>query len=809
VNDVSTESSTTADELATATLTIDGQNCVARWDASAERIFGLTSENALGRPLSAFFPKLDLHHRQPAAPDGEPVVAVETAAVPASGIQTPATVVICPSATSDSSHVTVIFRNYNDRTVTASRRLAAIVESSEDAIVSKDLNGIVRTWNRAAERIFGYTADEMIGTSIRRIIPADRQNEEDITLETIRQGGKLDHFETLRQRKTGELIPISLTISPIRSDNGEIIGVSKIARDISLLKMAERERLRLLEESVMIAETLSQVGAAVASDLDRASMVQAVTDAATDLTGADFGAFFYNVVNEAGESYMLYTIAGVPREAFSKFPMPRNTALFDPTFKGHGVVRSPDITKDPRYGQNPPHHGMPRGHLPVRSYLAVPVKSRRGGVLGGLFFGHAEVDRFTSQHERLAVGVASWASVALENARLYESVQEAGRLKDEFLASLSHELRTPLNAILGYARLVRSGVIGPDRLQKAVETIERNAGALPQIVEDVLDVSRIIAGKLRLNVQAVDFPDVVKSAIDAVIPAADAKGVRIEVVVDPHATPISGDPDRLQQVFWNLLSNAVKFTSRGGKVQVRLQRINSHLEVTVSDTGIGIARDLLPHVFDRFRQGDAGTTRERGGLGLGLAIAKQLVEMHGGTITAESAGENAGATFRVKLPVMIVHPTAETEPRVHPRATRVVSDVQGAELAGVRVLAVDDEKDALALVADVLHAAGAKVVTANSAAHALEALGVDVPEVIIADLGMPVMDGFTLIGRIREHADPRVRRLPAAALTAYARSDDRMKALRAGFNIHLAKPIEPAELIATIASLVWRSNRGD
>ena len=372
------------------------------------------------------------------------------------------------------------------------------------------------------------------------------------------------------------------------------------------------ERIRLLEETVAITETLNDVGATVASDLDRSSMAQAVTDAATELTAAEFGAFFYNVLNDAGESDMLYTISGVPREAFSMFPMPRNTEVFEPTFKGNEVVRSADITKDPRHGHNPPYQGMPRGHLPVRSYLAVPVKTRIGDVAGGLFFGHSESDRFTSQHERLAVGIASWASVALENAKLYQDAQEASRLKDDFLASLSHELRTPLNAILGYARIVRSGIIGPDRREKAIETIERNANALAQIVEDVLDVSRIISGKLRLNVQAVDLPDVVHAAVDAVTLAADAKGIRIEMVLDPQASPISGDPDRLQQVLWNVLSNAVKFTKRGGKVQVRLECVNSHLEVTVSDTGAGISREFLPHIFERFRQAESGTTRESG-----------------------------------------------------------------------------------------------------------------------------------------------------------------------------------------------------
>jgi CheY-like chemotaxis protein len=394
--------------------------------------------------------------------------------------------------------------------------------------------------------------------------------------------------------------------------------------------------------------------------------------------------------------------------------------------------------------------------------------------------------------------------VALENATLYASVQHASRLKDEFLASLSHELRTPLNAILGYARMLRSGIIGPDKKEKAVDTIERNATSLTQIVEDVLDVSRIVSGKIRLNVQPVDFPAIVHNAIDAIAPAADAKGVRIEAVIDPEAAPISGDPERLQQILWNLLSNAVKFTKRGGKTQVRLERVNSHIELTVSDTGIGIAPEFLPYVFERFRQADAGSTRERGGLGLGLSIARQLTEMHGGTIDVASAGLGHGTTFRVNIPLMAVQAMNEQVPRVHPRSPSSAATIGPTHLLGVHVLAVDDEADALTLVSEVLEAAGARVTMAHSAEDALGKIGSAGPDVVVADLGMPQIDGFGFIDRLRRHDNPRIREVPAAALTAYARSEDRMKALQAGFQIHLAKPIDPAELVTTIASLAKR-----
>ncbi len=688
--------------------------------------------------------------------------------------------------------------------LSAKAYLAAIVDSAEDAIISKDLAGVIQSCNASAERMFGYTSAELIGRPVRMLIPPERQSEEDDILARLRIGERVEHFETVRMTKDGRRLDVALTISPVRNESGTIVGASKIVRDVTALKQIEAERIRLLKETASVTETLNNVGAIVASDLDRTKVVQAVTDAATELTTAEFGAFFYNLVNQDGESYTLYTISGVPREAFSKFPMPRNTQVFEPTFKGTGVVRSDDITKDPRYGHNAPHHGMPAGHLPVRSYLAVPVTGRSGDVIGGLFFGHSSVGHFSERHERLAAGVASWASVALENARMYASVQEASRIKDDFLASLSHELRTPLNAIVGYAHMLRSGLVPPDRRERAIETIERNATSLTQIVDDVLDISRIVASKIRLNVQPVDLPRIVRNAIDVVTPAADAKGVRIETVLDPHAAPISGDPERLQQVLWNLLSNAVKFTSRGGRVQVRLERIDSHVEVVISDTGIGISPEFLPHVFERFRQADSGIARERGGLGLGLAIARQLTELHGGTIDVSSGGVNQGATFRVKLPVMIVHPVRDSDQRVHPRAAAGPRAGALPSLRNVRVLAVDDDADALGLVSEVLVAAGALVSTASSAEEALRSLEAQVPDVVVADLGMPHVDGFQFIQRVRQHQSPLIREVPAAALTAYARSEDRMQALRAGFQIHLAKPIDPAELVTTIASLARR-----
>src|SRR5688572_19282326 len=795
-----------------AIVSKDLNGIITSWNAAAERMFGYVADEAIGQSIRMIIPadrqsEEDMVLSRIRA--GQSVAHFETIRRRKDGTLISISLTVSPIH-DDAGRVigaSKIARDISGRASAAVtvNRLAAIVESSDDAIVSKDLNGIIKSWNRSAERMFGFTAAEAIGRSIRMLIPDELQSEEDVVLAKIRAGERIDHYETVRQRKDGTRLAVSLTVSPVRDDHGSIIGASKIARDIT-------ERTRLLaaaQEHAGNTEKLNEVGAVVASTLDREVIVQKVTDIARELTRAEFGAFFYNVTDpDSGDAFMLYTLSGAPREAFAQFPHPRATALFGPTFHGEGPVRLADVTQDPRYGRNAPYHGMPPGHLPVRSYLAVPVKGLAGNVLGGLFFGHSQVGVFTEQHERLAAGVASWASVALENARLYADAQTANRMKDEFLAVLSHELRTPLNAILGYARLLRSGILPPDKAARGLETLERNAGWLTQIVEDVLDVSRIVSGRIRLDVQPVELPIIIDNAVATIQPAADAKRVRVQTLVDPRVGPVSGDPNRLQQVVWNLVSNAVKFTPKSGRVQLRLERVNSHVEIVVSDTGIGIRPDFLPYVFEPLRQAEAGTMRKTGGLGLGLAIVRHIVEMHGGTVDAASEGEGKGATFRVRLPLMIVHPETLRMPREHPRTERREPLSALGDLQGVRVLAVDDEEDALTLLRVVLETAGANVTTVASPLRAVERIAEARPHVLVLDLGMPEMDGFDLIKQIRASDDPAVRHVPAAALTAFARSEDRTKALRSGFQLHLAKPVDPAELVASVATLAKRVNSG-
>ena len=395
----------------------------------------------------------------------------------------------------------------------------------------------------------------------------------------------------------------------------------------------------------------------------------------------------------------------------------------------------------------------------------------------------------------------------VRQARL--QAEQANRLKDEFLATLSHELRTPLNAILGWSKVLQSHNLDESEREKALSTIERSARSQNQLIEDILDVSRIITGKLRLDVRAVDLSSVITAAIDVARPAAEAKNIRLQVLLDPQAGPISGDPDRLQQVVWNLLSNAVKFTTKGGRIQVRLERVNSHVEIVISDTGKGIEPEFLPHVFDRFRQSDGSMTRRHGGLGLGLAIVRQIVELHGGTVSVMSDGEEKGATFTISLPLLPVRRDVPSDvPRVHPTAQSAVGAKAEIdcppELTGLRVLLVDDEADSRDLLSLVLDSCGAEVVTANSAAEAFAAIGAEKFDILISDIGMPDEDGFSLIKRIRGLPDEQGGSVPAIALTAYARSEDRVRAIRSGFQMHVAKPVEPAELVAVAANLAGR-----
>ncbi|MDB4971710.1 MAG: histidine kinase [Myxococcaceae bacterium] len=414
----------------------------------------------------------------------------------------------------------------------------------------------------------------------------------------------------------------------------------------------------------------------------------------------------------------------------------------------------------------------------------------------------AEIALRESERERAAL-------LDSERAARIEA-ERASRMKDEFLATLSHELRTPLNAILGWAHIIQRGKSGRDDIAKGLAVIERNARAQAQIIEDLLDMSGIISGKIRLDVQRIDLANVVQSALETARPAADGKGIALSAVLDPlHGVVVTGDANRLHQVLWNLLSNAIKFTPRGGRIQVLLERVHSHLELSVIDNGQGIAPEFLSYVFDRFRQADATTTRQHGGLGLGLAIVKQLVELHGGTVSVRSRGVGFGSTFVVLLPITAVHPSVEELDKRHPSAPPSEAGAallasSHVELAGLSILVVDDEPDARALVQRVLEDNGGSVAIVGSAQEALALLAQRRFDLLVSDIGMPNQDGYALIREVRALGAAAGGQLPAIALTAYARAEDRVKALRAGYQMHLVKPIEPTELLTVVASLLGR-----
>ena len=632
--------------------------------------------------------------------------------------------------------------------------VAAIVDSSDDAIVSKTLDGLITSWNRAAERIFGWTAAEAVGRSITIVIPPDRLAEEEEILARISQGEKIEHFETTRMRKDGTRFEISLTVSPIKNAKGEVIGASKTARDISERLRGDEARARL---------------AAIVDSADDAIVSKTLDGVITSWNRAAQAMFGWTAAEAVGQRITLI----IPRERW-----PEQDEVLARVCKGESIDHF-DTVRVRKSGER----------IDV-SLTVSPVKDARGRIIGASKIARDVSDRKRAEAERTKL------LQTVQQAR--EEAEELNRSKDQFLAVLSHELRTPLNAIFGWARMLQSAAMDEATSRRAIDAILRNATAQVQLVEDLLDVSRIITGKMRLDVQWLDLKSVIESALDAVQPAASAKGLKIETVLDPNAGPVVGAADRLRQVVWNLLMNAIKFTPRDGRVQVHLRKLKSHVEIVVSDSGEGIQPEILPFIFDRFRQGDSTTTRPHGGLGLGLALVRHLVDLHGGRVRAASEGPGRGATFVVELPVAILGPEAGT--------TLETSAAMGAlPLQNVRVLLVDDDADGLDLTTVMLTNSGAQVKTAVSVAAALDVLESWPADVLVSDIEMPGEDGYELLRRIRAKERGGRTRLPALALTAYGRPEDRRRTLAAGYNLHLAKPIDPSELVLAVANLVGRT----
>lgn len=609
-------------------------------------------------------------------------------------------------------------------------------------------------------------------------------------------------------------------VNAVRDRRGKVVRWFGTNTDVDQVKRAEQA----LREESKVLELLNSTGSALASTRDLRSLLQVATDAASGIAGARFAAFFYHGKEGEGPKFSLYTVSGGSANEFQSFGEPHATALFGAGFRGAGLVRSSDIGGTSHDGPALPQFGMLSGQPVVKSYLSVPVTAASGEAIGTMFFGHPEPGVFTERTERIVRGIAAQAAVALDNTRLYEAAQQAAeerkvlleserearaeaerssQMKDEFLATLSHELRTPLSAILGWAQVLRRGGKDEADRQRGLQTIERNARAQAQLIEDLLDMSRITSGKVLLDIQNLSPAGFLDAAIETVRPAADAKNIRLEKHYDADPGTIAGDPARLQQVVWNLLSNAIKFTPRDGQVTVELARRGDSVVITVRDTGTGIKPEFITHVFERFRQADASMTRRHGGLGLGLSIVKHLIEQHGGTVRAESAGEGLGSSFSIELPLSkAAPPTRRSRAGLVGAPSPATPELTLRDLGGVSVLVVDDDRDARELIARILTDCHARVRIAASAREAFDALRADLPDLLISDLGMPEVDGFELLSWVRSLGRDRGGLLPAVALTAFARSEDRLRALEAGFNSHISKPVEPSELIAAVTSLV-------
>jgi PAS domain S-box-containing protein len=626
-------------------------------------------------------------------------------------------------------------------------RLVAIVASSDDAIVSEDLHGIVQSWNRGAEKIFGYTADEMIGQSITKLLPPDRSDEETQILARLLRGEPLEHFRSLRRCKDGRTILVSLTISPIRAADGTIVAASKIVREITGEVELEGHFRAIVESSD---------DAIVSKDLN--GIVKSWNRGAERLFG-------WTAEEMIGQSLLRIIPPERPDE-------------------------EPGILARLRRGERVDHFETVRVHKDgSRLDISVTISPIRDPL--GRIIGASKVARDITAMKRAA---AERDRLLASEQAARQSAEHANRMKDEFLATVSHELRTPLNAILGWSQLLKSGTCDPTELKEAVDTIERNARLQNQLIEDLLDMSRIISGKMRIEMQPVDLSQVIHNALAAVRPAAEAKSIDLKLSIDPKAPSIDGDANRLQQVLWNLLSNSIKYTPRGGWVEVSLRPMGEQLELSVKDNGQGISPEFLPRLFMRFSQADSTTTRRHGGLGLGLALVRHLTELHGGSIRATSAGPGQGSTFTVSLPVN------------KNRSDAVYDDTHGlggidVNLAGTKVLVIDDEDSARSIVKRILALRGAEVVTANSVEQALARLSDTRPDVILCDIGMPDEDGFAFLSRLRAMERGHGSLIPVIALTAFARPEDRRRMLLAGFAMHIPKPIDAADVVAVVANV--------
>jgi len=722
-------------------------------------------------------------------------------------------------------------READDHLRQSEEELRALANTIPQLAWMADPSGAIVWFNQRWYEYTGITPSESTGWGWKAVydpavLPAVLEHWD----ESVRTGSPFEMEFPIRGAD-GNFRWFLTRVEAVHDRDGRVVRWFGTNTDVDQVKRAEQA----LREESHVLELLNSTGTVLAATRDLRSLMQAATDAAAGVCGARFGAFFHYGEPGAGTLFSLYTLSGATSAEFQDFAAPGASALFGPGLRADGLVRIGDLGHDARHAAKASQFGLPAGHPPVRSYLSVPVTARSGELLGTMFFGHPEAGVFSERSERIVSGIAAQAAIAVDNIRLVEAASRAAeerkvllenerearaeaertsQMKDEFLATLSHELRTPLSAILGWSQVLRRGSRDGADLQRGLSTIERNARAQAQLIEDLLDMSRITSGKVLLDMQTVAPAGFIDAAIETVRPAADAKVIRIERHYGADVPPVAGDPGRLQQVIWNLLSNAIKFTPRDGLVTIEVGRHEEHVAITIRDNGAGIGPEFITHVFERFRQADASMTRTHGGLGLGLSIVKHLVEQHGGTVRAESAGVGQGASFTIELPVAkpaaaLTADAARAARRkaallpATPAFPTLDADAQAAEVAvrnlrGTSVLVVDDDRDARELIARILADCQASVRLAGSASEAFELLQAAPPDLLISDLGMPEVDGLELLSWVRALPREAGGQVAAIALTAFARSEDRLKALEAGFSAHVSKPVEQTELMAAI-----------
>ncbi|MEH1865804.1 MAG: ATP-binding protein [Nostoc sp.] len=627
-------------------------------------------------------------------------------------------------------------------------------------------------------------------------------------LQHLDRGGE---WEVCLQPREKVCFDVALTVVTVRNEVGKPVALRWLMRDISKRRRLESEREQLFcrEQAARIAAEaaqrrsnfLAEASCVLASSLDYRNTLTTVAQLAVP-TLADWCIVDVVENNSAAFSNPVIAASEPQKEALVRKLRQRYPISVDADYGQPKVLRTgkPELVTNilesslQRKAWNDEYLNL----LQVKSYMVVPLQVREHK-LGTIVFASTQLGRYyTTVDLAMAEELAQRAASAIENAQLYWQAQEANRIKDEFLAIVSHELRTPLNSMLGWVQIIRHRKLDEAITSKALATIERNAKLQSKLIDDILDISRIVQGKIRLNLRKVDLVIVIKTAIEAIYPTSEIKDIQVESNLDSSVGEVMGDAERLQQVVWNLLSNAVKFTPSGGRVEVCLKQVNSNAEISVSDTGKGISADFLPYIFERFRQADSTTTRVDGGLGLGLAIVRHLVEIHSGIVYAASEGEGRGATFTVLLPLI----QAPSEQLIKESPVKINHLLA---LDGLQILLVDDNADTRELIAFVLEESGAQVTSVSSVSEALEGLMRLRPNILISDIGMPDEDGYSLIRHVRKQEALRGEKILAVALTAYARDEERNLALEAGFEVHLSKPIEPDKLVRVVANLVKSS----